>query len=527
VRRREGGWTEHEADDEETRMTLDIWAFRIGVRRTDADLQGLAVNAADGSIGKVQEVVERESRTFLLVDTGPWVFGKTIKVPAGLVSSIDLDEGIVAVDRSKDEIKEAPDHGDFIDESSHDDALARHYGGFEERTDPAVPAAPAPLSGVTALGGASTAPLAGQQPVAPVGAGPDAPRPASEHDDGESQTAEPPIERDRGEGELGGAGVTPGRAPAEPASAIAGDAAPPPGPDHREASGGPGRVDVPAGPGEGAERADMSDAGAASPAADAEEAKPSAETAMPMPAGETNTMPLPTDAIGEVPSDGDRASRPTPGEDNEPPEQKSGQRPASGLTEQADERASDAGPASKPASDAAPRPSRPRPSSRPDQAKERPSPAPARRRTQTPGPAKTSKATRRDGDRSKAEEPAREPAQPKRQRGTSTQKDVPLARYDSLTAAEVMSRLRGLTQRELATVERYERANEGRATILRRVSSLREKEPWRGYDAATVKEVTAKLAKAKPDRVATVRDYERRHRNRTGVMDAVRRLLKN
>ena len=90
-------------------MTLDLWAFRSGIAGAGVDLRGMAVHALDGGIGKVQDVVERGSRTFLLVDTGPWIFGKTIKLPAGLVSSIDAEEGIVSVALPKDEVKSAPE----------------------------------------------------------------------------------------------------------------------------------------------------------------------------------------------------------------------------------------------------------------------------------------------------------------------------------------------------------------------------------------------------------------------------------
>ena len=89
----------------------------------------------------------------------------------------------------------------------------------------------------------------------------------------------------------------------------------------------------------------------------------------------------------------------------------------------------------------------------------------------------------------------------------------------------MVARLRSLSQSELIQVERYERRGEKRQTILKRVAALREKEPWRGYDSANVKEVKEKLAKAKADRATAVRDYERRHRGRPGVMDAARRRL--
>jgi hypothetical protein len=102
---------------------------------------------------------------------------------------------------------------------------------------------------------------------------------------------------------------------------------------------------------------------------------------------------------------------------------------------------------------------------------------------------------------------------------------LPITGYDSLTAAQVVTQLRKLSQRELAKVERYEKRHRSRQTVLNRVGSLRENEPWRGYDEATVDEVRKKLANADEDRARAVRDYERRHRDRKGVMEAARRTV--
>jgi hypothetical protein len=101
----------------------------------------------------------------------------------------------------------------------------------------------------------------------------------------------------------------------------------------------------------------------------------------------------------------------------------------------------------------------------------------------------------------------------------------PIGRYDSLTATEIVARLRSLSQGELATLERYEQRHDGRQTILSRIASLREDEPWRGYDDATVPEIRRALAEADEERAKRVRDYERRHRDRKGVMEAARRAV--
>ena len=44
-----------------------------------------------------------------MVDTGPWIFGTKVVVPAGVVAHVDLDTEKVYLGRTKDEIKNAPE----------------------------------------------------------------------------------------------------------------------------------------------------------------------------------------------------------------------------------------------------------------------------------------------------------------------------------------------------------------------------------------------------------------------------------
>lgn len=52
--------------------------------------------------------------------------------------------------------------------------------------------------------------------------------------------------------------------------------------------------------------------------------------------------------------------------------------------------------------------------------------------------------------------------------------DLPIARYDSLNADEVVKRLPRLSKVNLAKVEAYERKHQSRKTVLDRISSLRD-----------------------------------------------------
>jgi hypothetical protein len=94
----------------------DVWTYRdksdLGSNVTDthADLSGFRVEALDGSIGKVDEATYDVGRSHIVVDTGPWIFGKTVILPAGIVRGIDELEEVVFVNRTKDDIKNAPEY---------------------------------------------------------------------------------------------------------------------------------------------------------------------------------------------------------------------------------------------------------------------------------------------------------------------------------------------------------------------------------------------------------------------------------
>ncbi len=109
----------------------------------------------------------------------------------------------------------------------------------------------------------------------------------------------------------------------------------------------------------------------------------------------------------------------------------------------------------------------------------------------------------------------------------ASESDLAIARYDSLTADEITSRLTELSQIDLAKVDSYERRHQNRTTVLERVSTLRSDEPWAGYDELTVSEVQAVLSEGDDERAKQIRRYERAHKNRAGVLNAAERELSN
>ncbi len=53
------------------------------------------------------------------------------------------------------------------------------------------------------------------------------------------------------------------------------------------------------------------------------------------------------------------------------------------------------------------------------------------------------------------------------------EQDLPVPRYDSLTAQEVVERLSGLSEVDLGTIETYERRHKNRKTVLDEIASRR------------------------------------------------------
>ena len=105
--------------------------------------------------------------------------------------------------------------------------------------------------------------------------------------------------------------------------------------------------------------------------------------------------------------------------------------------------------------------------------------------------------------------------------------DLAIANYDSLSADEIQEKLSELSQIDLAKVNAYERKNQNRSTVTSRIDSLQANEPWPGYDELGVDEVRAVLSEGDETRVKAVRSYERKHKNRTGVLQATERELAN
>ncbi|WP_167161158.1 PRC-barrel domain-containing protein [Streptomyces sp. MBT27] len=91
-------------------MDENVWGYRsMAAYQAGMDLTGYKVEASDGSIGKVDKHSEDVGAAYIVVDTGTWIFGKEVLLPAGVVVRVDPEEKKIYVDRSKDQIKGAPE----------------------------------------------------------------------------------------------------------------------------------------------------------------------------------------------------------------------------------------------------------------------------------------------------------------------------------------------------------------------------------------------------------------------------------
>jgi hypothetical protein len=91
-------------------MRADVWTFRESLPGTREALVGCDVEARDGSIGKVDEATPDTGLAHIVVDTGPWIFGRKVVIPAGTIERIDVDDKKIYVGLTKDQIKDSPEY---------------------------------------------------------------------------------------------------------------------------------------------------------------------------------------------------------------------------------------------------------------------------------------------------------------------------------------------------------------------------------------------------------------------------------
>ncbi|MDP9865669.1 MULTISPECIES: PRC-barrel domain-containing protein [Streptosporangium] len=114
-------------------MSSELWTYRTDVYDVNKslDIAGYHVEATDGKIGSVDEATYDVGESYLVVDTGPWIFGKKVMLPASTVTRIDPQERKIYVSRTKDEIKHAPEFDEAtFKEPVYRDTVGDYYSRF-------------------------------------------------------------------------------------------------------------------------------------------------------------------------------------------------------------------------------------------------------------------------------------------------------------------------------------------------------------------------------------------------------------
>ena len=72
----------------QTTTLIETWTYRdpsLAASLTQREIIGYGVEAIDGSIGKIDDATLETDSGHVIVDTGPWIFGKKVMLPAGVV----------------------------------------------------------------------------------------------------------------------------------------------------------------------------------------------------------------------------------------------------------------------------------------------------------------------------------------------------------------------------------------------------------------------------------------------------------
>jgi hypothetical protein len=110
-----------------TTVTWVAWEY-TDPTWADTDLTGFKIEALDGEIGKVDHATQEMGKSSLIADVGSFLIARKVMLPAGIVSRVDPDDRRIYVNRTKEQIKNAPEFDDsLLADSAYWDQIGTYY----------------------------------------------------------------------------------------------------------------------------------------------------------------------------------------------------------------------------------------------------------------------------------------------------------------------------------------------------------------------------------------------------------------
>jgi hypothetical protein len=108
------------------KMGIDLWNYGEDLERR-SDLEGFGVAALDGDIGKIDDAAYDHGSSYIVVDTGPWIFGKRVLIPARAIVRVDVPNEKVFLRLKKGQIEDAPDLQDVQGSERDREVIGAYY----------------------------------------------------------------------------------------------------------------------------------------------------------------------------------------------------------------------------------------------------------------------------------------------------------------------------------------------------------------------------------------------------------------
>jgi hypothetical protein len=108
-------------------MDTDLWTYNESLDPPKS-LDGFGVVALDGDVGKVDEATYEVGDSYIVVDTGPWIFGRKVLIPAKAIARLDIPDEKVYLRLKQDQITDAPSFDDTVDPSQRREEIDAYYG---------------------------------------------------------------------------------------------------------------------------------------------------------------------------------------------------------------------------------------------------------------------------------------------------------------------------------------------------------------------------------------------------------------